>query len=360
VPRASPHPSRSRAGHTAIHGPEQRETPGDVDHRADIYSLGVVFYELLTGELPIGKFAPPSEISAADPRVDAIVQQALQKERERRQHSAGELKTQVEFVTGSAPRLQRPIPAASLPRRRIAFDVAVVCFFTGLVLGILLIGVLPFHFSRDSAYLLLVGTLGVIAPFAGHLATRDKAAGWLGAISMVAALLTLPVLGFGIFFLFAMLSASKLWNPTSSEAVVVPLSWLGSILLPLAAIRLRRRPINSATGPGSTRARYLGSSGRCHRRVALRRWGGELAVVSASSRTCMLQLPTLEVRLDDSGPIVFPPGEQPFFLTNIVKVMQSQGNHGGGGPETGFDACARKRRKTDLDAGGLFAPRQFP
>jgi serine/threonine protein kinase len=72
--------------------PEQIETPGDVDQRADIYSLGVVLYEMLTGGLPIGRFALPSEKAEMDARIDHIVMRTLEKEREARYQSAGEVR----------------------------------------------------------------------------------------------------------------------------------------------------------------------------------------------------------------------------------------------------------------------------
>jgi serine/threonine protein kinase len=85
--------SGAQLGTAAYMAPEQVERPHDVDHRADIYSLGVVFYEMLTGELPIGRFAAPSEMSGVDPRLDSVVLRTLEKQRERRFQTADEVQT---------------------------------------------------------------------------------------------------------------------------------------------------------------------------------------------------------------------------------------------------------------------------
>ena len=96
----------ARIGTPHYMAPEQVETPEQVDHRADIYSLGVVFYELLTGELPLGRFPAPSIKAGLDARVDDIVFRALAKERELRQQTADQVKAEVEGL-GKIETLQK-------------------------------------------------------------------------------------------------------------------------------------------------------------------------------------------------------------------------------------------------------------
>jgi tRNA A-37 threonylcarbamoyl transferase component Bud32 len=82
--------------------PEQLGRPLEVDHRADIYSLGVVFYEMLTGELPVGRFDPPSRRVQVDVRLDEVVLRALENKPEQRYQHISDIKTQIENIAASA------------------------------------------------------------------------------------------------------------------------------------------------------------------------------------------------------------------------------------------------------------------
>jgi serine/threonine protein kinase len=116
--------SRQVMGTLDYMAPEQRQSSQEIDHRADIYSLGVVFYEMLTGELPLGRFAPPSEKAGVDARLDEVVFRALETDPGRRYQSISEVKTDVESIAGGQAQPVREVRPAPADRARTDLAVA--------------------------------------------------------------------------------------------------------------------------------------------------------------------------------------------------------------------------------------------
>ena len=109
--------------------PEQLESPDQVDHRVDLYALGVVFYELLTGELPLGRYEPPSALfQRADKRLDQVVLKSLSRKPSNRYQSAREFEAEVQQLrlgqsaqsidaASSSYASPPPLPGASEPNQ---------------------------------------------------------------------------------------------------------------------------------------------------------------------------------------------------------------------------------------------------
>lgn len=135
--------------------PEQAS--GTTDHRADIYSLGVVLYEMLTGERPQDKIEAPSKRVQVDIRIDEIVLRALEKTPELRFATAAEFRTQVVNLTQAS---SKPPPSSRVGQRWLAAGL-----FAVLMLGVWSTQSLKRHWAGlglvELLILVLVLALGV-------------------------------------------------------------------------------------------------------------------------------------------------------------------------------------------------------
>jgi len=157
--------------------PEQVEHPQAVDHRADIYSLGVVFYEMLTGELPLGKFAPPSRKVQIDVRLDEVVLRTLEKEPDRRYQQASQVKTEVETIISTPEPKPKPHTPPALTPEDLE-DIRGRLRIPGF--GIFLVGVIDLCFL-------------VVAVFLKKMKPDNSLSIWLNVLGLFVALLLLAI-----------------------------------------------------------------------------------------------------------------------------------------------------------------------
>ena len=84
--------------------PEQMKDASRVDHRADIYALGVLLYKVLTAELPVGQFKPASSlVPGVPPSVDRVIATALAPSPDERYDTAAAFRAALQSAAAAGP-----------------------------------------------------------------------------------------------------------------------------------------------------------------------------------------------------------------------------------------------------------------
>jgi serine/threonine protein kinase len=259
--------------------PEQMDNVPILDHRADIYSLGVMLYEMLTGQLPLGRFPPPSHKAPVDSQFDEVVLRALEREPERRYQRVSEMKVALAVLLAKdTPWGERPramvkdtqSPASGTPQEATtepyfqespatdALDLdeirervhgpAIGLMISGFVciLGaVLVMGMLansqdswlgptmvPFQFGVLPAILVTI-----LVTFGGSSAMRRLESHGQALLGAMASILPLPAC-----WLTGTLSRAWGFNGNFGAFIIYALGWMPCVTVAVWALRVLTRP----------------------------------------------------------------------------------------------------------------------
>ncbi|MBL4608121.1 MAG: protein kinase, partial [Pseudomonadales bacterium] len=107
-------------GTAAYMAPEVLASADNASIQSDLYAFGILFYELLTGILPLGRFELPSTLNAAIPKVlDKVIESCLSPEESQRPRSANEIKTVLLKVIRGAHLAPEQKERAKKPSQRL-------------------------------------------------------------------------------------------------------------------------------------------------------------------------------------------------------------------------------------------------
>jgi hypothetical protein len=221
LPASGPAPAGwTSAGHVLgtpdYMAPEQWKNPRDVDQRTDVYALGLILYEMLTGQRPRGHYPPPStRARRTDRRLDDIVAKALASDPADRYPSAQRLRADLEAV------VNRPV------REAVESDIGWVCIGAALlVLGFLAV----IGWGKSVACHALLGGVILLAARPWYFPWGPRLTVRVGCVACLFFDLVGPLFG-----LPPLVERFPVWHPAAWALAVAE---LGSILIQTALLEL--------------------------------------------------------------------------------------------------------------------------
>jgi predicted Ser/Thr protein kinase len=334
--QGGPGPSLTEAGKIMgtpqYMSPEQVRAPGEVDHRADIYALGVVFYQMLTGELPGQNIEPPSRKVQIDVRLDEVVLRALAKKPELRYQQVSVLKTELETIATAAAETGEPEAAGKVPAAKPrALDVVIGLF---LAAGLWSLWELLVAGGRGQGIRILPGVFAIPIGI-GLLYRREfsrRIAIWSTWATFVWGLIFIAWLIGNAFGPRADLVVKVLGHQIGSPAgALLTFIFLGMtlVLLPWVGLVLGRRDVRNAFANPSPKPRPWLEWGTAAIGVLLMMPGLQLPLRNPLSTGIYLEtrLPRASSASAETWTPALAPGEQP-DISKIRDAIQERMNAG--------------------------------